>query len=275
MTVVAAVQLDPVVGDAARNRRTVVDGIAEAFAGGASIVVVPELSTSGYVFRDREEARGLAIRPDDDVFGEWASLASGAPGGDGVVVGGFAELGDDGHVYNSAAVVDPSGVRAVYRKVHLWDREKEVFTPGDAAPPVVETPHGRIGVMICFDLEFPEWTRLAGLAGADLLAVPTNWPLVDTPPGERPAEQRIAVAAALVNRMAIACADRFGAERGVEWTQGTAIVSALGVVIAETGPGRGIARADVDLPASRDKGLSTLVDLFGDRRPELYGPIVS
>jgi predicted amidohydrolase len=274
MTVVAAVQLDPVVGDSARNRRTVADRIADAFGRGASIVVVPELATSGYVFRDRDEARSLAIRPDDDIFAEWAALASTAPG-DGVVIGGFAELGEDDAVYNSAAVVDPSGVRAVYRKVHLWDREKEVFTPGDAAPPVVDTPHGRIGVMICFDLEFPEWTRLAGLAGADLLAVPTNWPLVDTPPGERPAEQRIAVAAALVNRMAIACADRFGVERGVEWTQGTAIVSPAGFVVAETGPGPGVALADLDLPAARDKRLSSLVDLFGDRRPDLYGHLAS
>jgi predicted amidohydrolase len=273
MTVIAAVQLDPAVGDAARNRRTVADGIAGAFAAGASIVVLPELATSGYVFRDRDEARSVSVRRDDELFGEWAALAATAPGGDGVVVGGFAELGDDGHLYNSAAVVDPSGVRAVYRKVHLWDREKEVFTPGDTAPPVVDTSHGRVGVMICFDLEFPEWTRLAGLAGADLLAVPTNWPLVDTPDGERPAEQRIAVAAALVNRMTIACADRFGTERGVEWTQGTAIVSPLGVVVAETGNGRGTALADIDLLASRDKRLSSLVDLFGDRRPDLYGPL--
>lgn len=275
MTVVAAVQLDPVVGDAARNKRTVADGIADAFGRGASIVVVPELATSGYVFRDRDEARSLAVRPDDEVFEEWASLAATASGGDGVVVGGFAELGDEGVVYNSAAVVDPSGVRAIYRKVHLWDHEKEVFTPGDAAPPVVDTPHGRIGVMICFDLEFPEWTRLAGLAGADLLAVPTNWPMVDTPPGERPAEQRIAVAAALVNRMAIACADRFGVERGVEWTQGTAIVSPVGVVVAETGPGRGVALAEIELRVARDKRLSSLVDLFGDRRPDLYGSLAS
>ncbi|MGN7799568.1 nitrilase-related carbon-nitrogen hydrolase [Leifsonia sp. 22587] len=274
MTAIAAVQLDPAVGDFDGNRRKAATAIAEAFAAGASIVVIPELATSGYVFRDRDEARSVSIRPDHEIFAEWARLAAGARDGAGVVVGGFSELGEGDEVHNSAAVVDASGVRAVYRKVHLWDREKEVFTPGKAAPPVVDTPHGRVGVMICFDLEFPEWTRIAGLAGADLLAVPTNWPLVPTPPGERPAEQRIAVAAALVNRMAIVCADRFGRERGVDWTEGTAIISPAGVVIAEAGPGRGAATADLDLAESRDKRLSPRIDLFDDRRPDLYGRLV-
>ncbi|MDN4613853.1 nitrilase-related carbon-nitrogen hydrolase [Leifsonia sp. F6_8S_P_1B] len=272
MTTVTALQLAPVVGDLAGNRERAAAAIADAFSSGASIVVVPELATSGYVFRDREEARSVSVRPDHELFAEWASLARSARDGLGVVVGGFSELGDDGAVYNSAAVVDGSGVRAVYRKVHLWDREKEVFTPGDAAPPVVETPHGRVGVMICYDLEFPEWTRLAALAGADLLAVPTNWPQTEHP-GERPAEQRIAVAAALVNRMPIAFADRYGHERGVEWTEGTAIVSPAGVIVSESGPGAGRATADLDLLASRDKRLSDLAHLFEDRRPDLYGGI--
>lgn len=274
MTTIAAVQLNPVLGDLAGNSQKAEEAISEAFSSGAAVVVLPELATSGYVFHDLHEARSVSVRADHDVFREWAALARRARDGHGVVVGGFSELGDDDAVHNSAAVVDASGVRAVYRKAHLWDREKEIFTPGDAAPPVVETPHGRIGVMICYDLEFPEWSRLAALNGADLLAVPTNWPVTDHP-DERPAEQRIAVAAALVNRMTIACADRFGTERGVDWTQGTAIVSPTGVVISEVGPGRGIATAEVDLLASRDKRLTALAHLFDDRRPELYRDLAS
>ena len=65
-------------------------------------------------------------------------------------------------LYNSAAVVGPDGLVAVYRKTHLWDREKLWFTPGSKAPPVVETPFGRIGLAVCYDLYFPELTR--GLA---------------------------------------------------------------------------------------------------------------
>lgn len=270
MTTVAAIQLDPSVGDFPGNRDKAAAAIAEAFGAGASIVVIPELATSGYVFHNREEARSVSIHPDHELFEEWAQLSKDARGGDGLVIGGFSELGDGQELYNSAAIVDASGVRAVYRKVHLWDREKEVFTPGDAGPAIVDTPHGRVGVMICFDMEFPEWTRLAALAGADLLTVPTNWPLLADPGAERPAEQTIAIAAALVNRMAIACADRFGIERGVDWTQGTAIISSAGVVMSEAGPGPGRALAELDLPKSRDKRVSPGVDLFADRRPDLY-----
>jgi predicted amidohydrolase len=268
MTRVAAVQLAPVVGDLDGNiarAQAVLDGVD------ADVVVLPELTTSGYVFADADEARAHAIRPDHPVFAGWTATADRI---DGVVIGGFAELGDDGNVYNSAAVVTADGVVGVYRKVHLWDREKEVFTPGSDRPLVVDTPHGRIGVMVCFDLEFPEWTRIAALDGTELLAVPTNWPLVDRPMGERPPEVQIAIAAARVNRVAIACADRSGHERGVDWNEGTSIVDPDGRVVAEVGAGTGTIVADIDLAATRDKSAASLVDLLGDRRPDLYGPLL-
>ena len=90
--------------------------------------------------------------------------------------GRFLGGGRDGRLFNSAAVVDGDGVRAVYRKAHLWDREPEFFTPGDEPPPVVETAAGRIAPLVCFDLFFPEWVRVAALAGAQLLCVCGNWP---------------------------------------------------------------------------------------------------
>lgn len=269
MTRVTAVQLAPVVGDLVGNVDRAADAVARAVADGAELVVLPELTTSGYVFESPEEARSLGLTPDDEVFGRFSAAAGGA-----VVVLGFAELGDDGHLYNSAALLDGSGVRAVYRKVHLWDREKLVFRPGDARPPVVETALGRIGIMICFDLEFPEWPRIAALGGADLLAVPTNWPLVPVPEGERAPEVQIAIATARMNKMAIVCADRVGVERGVDWTGGTSIVTAEGALVARVGPVAGSVSADIDLLDSRDKRQAEHVDLLGDRRPDLYGPLV-
>jgi predicted amidohydrolase len=78
--------------------------------------------------------------------------------------GNRAEVGGDGRLHNSAALVDASGVRAVYRKAHLWDRESLVFTPGDARPPVLDTPHGRIGLMVCSSTSPPRATRRSGRA---------------------------------------------------------------------------------------------------------------
>jgi predicted amidohydrolase len=269
MTRIAAVQLSPVVGDPAGNEARATAAIEAAVAGGAEVVVLPELTTSGYVFRDAEEARGLAIAADDALFGRWAALL-----GDAVLAVGFAEL-DGPDLFNSAAVIDASGVRAVYRKVHLWDLEKRVFTPGSALPALVETPYGRIGLMICFDLEFPEWTRIAALQGADLLVVPANWPVQPRADGGEVPEVQVAAATARLNNMAVVVADRQGPERGVEWAGGTHVVGADGGIRDRVGPGDGVAWAELDLHASRDKRQATLVDLLGDRRPDLYGPLLA
>jgi predicted amidohydrolase len=169
-------------------------------------------------------------------------------------------------------VVDETGVVAVYRKLHLWDGEKLLFAPGSAPPPVLDTRVGRVGVVICYDLEFPELTRAVALEGAQLLAVPTNWPLVPRPDGERPPEAVVAMAAARVNRMAVACADRMGTERGLEWTGGATIVGVDGWVAAETRE-PGLLVADLDLAPALDKRLTERADAFGDRRPELYGAL--
>lgn len=255
--------------DLAANQDLTCSAIEESIQAGAQIVVLPELATSGYVFADGDEARSLAITPQHDIFGQWAALAAR---GSAVVIGGFCEPAPGGGVFNSAAVVDGTGVVAVYRKLHLWDTEKDIFTPGSQAPPVIDTAFGRIAVIICYDLEFPELTRSLALRGTDLLAVPTNWPLVYRPSGERPPEVQIGIAAARTNRMSIACCDRTGTERGQEWTGGTTIISEAGWVVATAGEGA-VAIADLDLELARDKVLTERSHIFGDRRPEFYGEV--
>jgi predicted amidohydrolase len=269
VTRIACQQLAPAFGDLAANRELARAAIAEAVADGADVVVLPELVTSGYMFASVEEAAALAIAPGHEILGEWAADAARA----GIVLAaGFCERGADDRVYNSVALIDASGLRAVYRKLHLWDREKLFFTPGSDPPPVIDTRVGRVGVIICYDLEFPELTRSVALDGAQLLLVPTNWPLVPRPDGEHPPEAMIAMAAARVNRMAIACADRVGAERGQEWTGGTSIIGVDGWVAAES-RAPGLVTADVDLETALDKRLTDHADVFADRRPELYGAV--
>ena len=132
-----------------------------------------------------------------------------------LVVGGFCERGDDGRLVQQRRGRGRSGVLAVYRKTHLWDRERLIFTPGDAVPPVLDTAFGRVGVLVCYDLEFPEMPRSLALRGAELLCVPVNWPVVERPPaGEHPPEQLTAMSAARVNRVFIAVCDRVGCGAG-------------------------------------------------------------
>jgi predicted amidohydrolase len=270
MTVVAVCQLALAVGEVAANRAAAAGAVAGAAARGAGLTVLPELSDSGYVFAGADEARRLAapVRGNPTLL-LWQELA--ARHGT-AIVGGFCELGGDGNLYNSAALVDASGTRAVYRKAHLWDAEKLVFTPGDGEPPVVDLPFGRVAMMVCYDLEFPEWVRLPALAGADLIAAPVNWPASEVPAGERPVDVVRVQAAACVNGMFIAVADRCGTERGVPWVGGTVIVGPGGYPLAgpvATDQGR-VLTADCDLPTARDKKISTHNDVMTDRRPALY-----
>ncbi len=265
MTRIACCQLDPVIVDLDGNSERITAAVAEASGAGADVIVLPELVTSGYMLADEAEARSVALSADDARFAKWAGA-----GGDSLVVLGFSELGDDGLLYNSAAVLDGGAVAAVYRKTHLWDREKLIFTPGRDLPPVVQTRHGAIAVMLCYDLEFGELTRRAAVDGADLIVAPVNWPLFPRPEGEHPGEVITAMSTARTNHVAVAACDRAGVERGQRWTEGTAIVSADGWVVAEAGPGETTVMAELDLSLSRNKMLTEYVHLLDDRRLDLY-----
>jgi predicted amidohydrolase len=244
--------------------------VTAAAGAGAELIVLPELSDSGYVFASAAEARTLAAPADGNpTLRRWQQLAARHRA---VIVGGFCELAAGDVLYNSAALVDAGGTRAVYRKAHLWDAEKLVFTPGAAPPPVVGLPFGQVGMMICYDLEFPEWVRLAALAGAQLIAAPVNWPAAPCPPGERPAEVVKAQADAAVNRVFVAVADRCAAERGVDWVGGSLIAGPDGYPLA--GPAvagePAVLTAVCDLAEAADKRVSERNDVLADRRPGLY-----
>lgn len=263
-------QLAPVLGDVDGNLARAVAAVADAAAAGARLVVLPELVSSGYAFAGRDELERCAERPDGTTV---TRLAASAREHDAVVVAGFPELADGGAVFNSAVLADSSGVRAVYRKAHLWDREKELFTPGSAPPAVVDTSVGRVGVMVCYDLEFPEWLRLAALAGAEIVCAPTNWPAEPRPAAERPIEVVRLQASASVNRVYVAAADRIGRERGVDWVGGSAIVGPDGypLAVADRERGEQLLVAACRLAEARDKRVSPRNDVLADRRTDLYG----
>jgi 5-aminopentanamidase len=270
---VACCQFAPRIGEVEHNREQSRAAIEAAARDGAQVVVLPELASSGYVFADADEARRLAEPVGGATVSAWAQLAQSL---DLVLVGGFCELDPGGAVRNSAVLVDRSGVRAVYRKAHLWDREGLVFTPGSEPPPVVDTDAGKIGVMVCYDLEFPEWVRLAALEGAELICAPVNWPAAPHPAGERPGEVVRVQAAAASNRVFIAACDRVGPERGVDWIGGSVIVDVDGFPVA----GPATSRQEVTLLArcrverARDKRVNERNDVLADRRPDLYGGLV-
>jgi predicted amidohydrolase len=269
----ACCQLAPDVEDPRGNAERARGAIAAAVSGGADIVVVPELVNSGYVFESADEARAAAVAADGELLRGWAREAAR---GSAMVVGGFCELGDDGRVYNSSALVDGDGVVAVYRKLHLWAYEQRWFARGDAPAPVVATRFGRIGLGVCYDLEFPELTRGLALAGAELIVLPTNWPRepkeLEAARGGMPILSMLASCTAYLNKVFVAVCDRCGTERGLAFEGGSAIADPRGAVLAAAPPDgeEHTLVATGDLAAAADKSSGELNDAFSDRRPDQY-----
>lgn len=264
---VACAQLAPVLGDLAGNRMRAADAVRRGADAGAQLVVLPELCTSGYVFRDVDEARGLAEPLDGPAVTTWRELARER---ELVVVAGVCELRPEGRLGNTAVLIDRGELVQVYRKTHLWDREPDVFDPGSDPPPVLDTSVGRLGLAICYDTFFPEVMRGLALAGAELIAAPMNVPVLGEVLSPHPAEVVVTQAAAIANRVFVAACDRAGAERGVDWVGASAIIDPSGRLLAAPGPGPHLLVADADLTLARDKRLGPRNDAFSDRRSELY-----
>ena len=140
----------------------------------ADLIVFPELAISGYDFRNREELLRLA-EPFRTGRTSRLILKLAAEYQVTIVIGYPESYEDNGiQLYNSCQLATPGGQLHNYRKIQLFSRESLIFLPGDAPPPVVETPAGKVGMMICFDWFFPEISRLLMLSGAQIIAHPSN-----------------------------------------------------------------------------------------------------
>jgi predicted amidohydrolase len=268
---VACIQMEPHIDEKTGNLQKTERMIRDAAKTGARLIVLPELSNSGYMFQTRDEAFGLAESiPDGETCRLWTQLASETGA---TLVAGICER-DGAALYNSAVVIGPAGYIGTYRKVHLWDREALFFEPGNLGFPVFTTGVGRIGAFICYDCWFPEAHRCCALQGADILCVPTNWVPVPGQHKDREAMANILVmAAAHSNSVFIAAADRIGTERGQPFIGQSLIVSQAGWPIG--GPAsydrEEIIYADLNLSDARKKRTwNAFNHILRDRRPESY-----
>ncbi|MBO0872500.1 MAG: hypothetical protein J2P19_03820 [Pseudonocardia sp.] len=166
---IAMEQVSPTPGDLPANRELVGGQARQALRDGADIVVFPELVSSGYVVAP--ELVEACAEPVDGPF--VSSLVDVTSGSGGLIAAGLCEREGDAF-FNSVAVVGPNGPVLTYRKLHLFDAEKNVFTPGGDLP-LLETEYGVLGVCICYDLRFVEVLRLLSLRGCDLVLAPAAW----------------------------------------------------------------------------------------------------
>lgn len=270
---VAAVQMQPEVLDLQSNVARVLDLTRRAAAREARLVVFPEVALSGYAITP-EEADALA----QPIPGPATQAVMQACVKDDVhVVLGLLERDLDGTLFNTAVLLGPGGLLARYRKTHLplLGVDRYLAAGDDFIPPVV-TSAGRLGLLICYDLRFPEPCRVLALLGAQVIALATAWPAAGSLYPEFIARSRAAE-----NRVYLMAANRCGEERGTRYLGRSVIVAPDGEMLAEGSPNN-----EETLIAEIDPGRSDVkrlvfaageyeLDLWGDRRPELYAPIAS
>ena len=235
--------------DLAENARTLVEGVAQAKAGGAAMLFTPEMS--GLLDRDRDRAAGsLAHEDDDRVLA--AVRQAAAQQGIWVHLGSLAVLRGDGKLANRGYVIDDSGdIRARYDKMHLFDvdlptgeswRESNSYTPGECAV-TVQTPLGVLGLAICYDLRFPDLFRALSDAGATLLSVPAAF---TRPTGA--AHWHVLMRARAIEAAAfVIAAAQTGMHADGRATYGHSLVAdPWGELLLDMGEGAGVAFAEID-----------------------------
>jgi 5-aminopentanamidase len=269
---VAAVQMEPKLGNVAENLDRILAGLEQAAADGAKLVVFPECALSGYGFGSREEGLAHAVASAGHEVVKVAELARRA--GCGCIFGLLEREGS--RLFNACVLVGPGGVKAIYRKVHLPFLGVDMFVdPGDLAFAVHEFEGLRIGMHICYDGTFPETARVLTLLGADILVLPTNWPTHS----ECAAEHMIPTRA-MENTVYMMAVNRVGVESGFRFIGASSIADPSGTILARAGAeAEQTLFADIDPVRSRTKHLVRVpgrheVNRIADRRPGFYGPLV-
>ena len=261
--VVSALQFDPRPENIDGNMLLIENKSGEF---NSDILVIPELASTGYFYLAKEELFDRAETPGKGRFSSW--MLETAVARRMVIVGGFAERDGD-RLYNSALIALPDGSWRVYRKAHLFYKEKLVFEPGDSGFFVMEWNGIRFGTMICYDWRFPEAARTLALMGADVILHPSN--LV----AARDLWGPTMLTRAFENRVSIVTANRTGTEtRGEEtltFTGESQIVAHNGKILARAGAEEScVISAEIEIEPGRRKSINDYNDIFADRRPELY-----
>lgn len=259
---VSVAQFFPKLGDKMENIRAIcrmLEGLS------TDLVVLPELAISGYLFSKPEDLIPLA---EDAGSGDsFYAISTLAAQRNCSIVYGYPEF-CGGKIFNSAMLVNPDGSFYNYRKIHLFDREKLIFNPGNEPFRVYPAKDGvKIGMMICFDWFFPEAVRTLALQDAAIICHPANLVL--------PWCQKAMTTRALENGVFCITANRFGSETlgdtTLSFTGGSQIVSPQGEVLASL-PERSevVVTVEIDPDVSRNKNLNRRNNIFADRRPEMY-----
>lgn len=254
----AIIQFDVRQGDVAWNVETVNRRLAAVAERGGQLVVLPEMWSTGFVNKRLKELSGTTPRILEDLSSVARKLRL-------AIIGSMPEK-VGGKVYNTAYVVDRDGsIAGTYRKVHLFSLtgEHRHFKAGRKAV-ISQTSLGKIGLMICYDLRFPELSRSLALGGASMVAVMAQWP------AERVAHWDILLKArAVENQLFVFGANRCGGDPDIAFAGHSRIISPYGEVMARAGRRSATLTATIDLRAVQQTRKH--IPCLKERVPEAYG----
>jgi predicted amidohydrolase len=231
----------------------------------ADLIVLPELASSGYIFNSKEEVKGISEDPHNGPTA--AAFKKLAKQNNTSYVVGIAEKSNE-YIYNSAILINPDGSIKLYRKTHLFFEEKKWFKEGDTGFNVFYAKKNiKIGIMICFDWIFPESARSLALAGAQIIAHPTNLVL--------PWGQQAMLTRSLENGVFSLTSNRTGKEKNgdkqLNFTGMSQIVNTKGQIIHRMDQTEeSVFVTEIDPLVAEDKSVTEFNDLLSDRRTEMY-----
>jgi predicted amidohydrolase len=258
---VGFMQFSPLFGRKEENVERVVNSLRGAKA---DLLVLPELFSTGYLFLNQEELRRSAeIIPDGPTVSKFLKLTKEENTN---YVFGIAERAND-KLFNSSVLVTPQGECFVYRKLHLFDTEKYLFSPGDKKLEVFDIGEAKIGMMICFDWIFPEVARILALKGADIICHPSNLIL--------PYCQDAMITRSIENRVFAITSNRAGTEKRQDkeltFTGNSQIVDPKGRILAKANASEEkVSVIEIDPSLAKDKKVTPNNHIFQDRRIDFY-----
>ena len=269
---IAGVQMDVRLGEPDQNLNRICEWLQKAAAGGAELVIFPECALTGYCFDSRDDAL-LHAEPENGPRQQQISALCKELNVYAIV--GYLEQDGD-QLFNAAALLGPQGLVGTYRKIHLPFVGVDRFTDyGDRPFAVDSIPGLNLGMNICYDAGFPEAARSLALQGADLIALPTNWP-----PGAECMAPAAISTRALENKVYYAAINRVGTEEGVTFIGRSCICGPDGSVLDSADPTEEkMLWGEIDIAQTREKWIIRErdvheIDRFADRRPEFYTTLI-
>lgn len=255
---IALAQIELELGQPDKNYETAREAVIQAAREGSDIVLLPELWASGY---DLENAHQYASPLNDGWFARMAKMAREH----GIALGGSMIEKQGETLFNTFILLDKRGVElGHYRKTHLFDliQEKEFFTAGRELT-IIDSPWGKIGLTLCYDLRFPELFRAYAVKGVKTILLVAEWPI------RRIAHWDILLQArAIENQVFIAAVNKVGISKGEQLGGNSAIINPMGVFLVKGGSAPGVFTAEID-PDETDK-IRKWMPVLNDRNLDVY-----